>query len=157
MINEHPKIRHLKSISVLMDSKFDGPLGLKFGLDGIIGLIPFVGDLIGSAISLYIMIQAGIMGCSPSVLIRMGLNLLIENVIEMIPFVGNFFDFFWKANNKNIELLETHTLNPQGATNKARLVLGLFALSLLGLFIGSIAVTVWLFKLILGWIALFSS
>lgn len=140
-----------------MDSKFIGPFGIRFGLDGIIGLIPFVGDFIGSAISLYIMIQAGSMGCSPAVLVRMGLNLLIENVIEMIPFAGNVFDFFWKANNKNIALLESHTLNPKGATNQSRLVLGLFALTVLGLFISSIAITVWLIRVIFEWIALFSS
>ena len=153
----HPKLLRLKKLSVLMDSKFQGPLGWRFGLDGILGLIPVLGDFITIAISLYIVFQSAMMGCSPSVLMRMGLNLLIETVIEMIPILGNIFDFVWKANNKNIELLETHLLDARGATVRARLVLGLISFVMLSLFIGSVALTIYIFGLIIQWVALFSS
>ena len=153
----HPKLARLKNLSVLMDSKFKGPFGFQFGLDGILGFIPILGDFVTIAISLYIVFQAAMMGCGPSVLIRMGLNLLIESLVELIPVLGNVFDFVWKANNKNVELLETHVLDPKGATIKARLVLGLIAFTLLAIFIGSIALTIYIFGLILQWVALFTS
>lgn len=146
--NQHHKIARLKSLSVLMDSKFSGPMGIRFGLDGILGFIPILGDFITIAISLYIVFQAAMLGCGPSILIRMGLNLFIESLVEMIPVVGNIFDFVWKANNKNIQLLESHMLNPRGATIKARLVLGLIAFTLLAIFIGSVALTIYIFGLI---------
>ena len=129
-----------------MDSKFSGPLGFKFGLDGLLGVVPIVGDFFGSAVSLYIIYEAAMLGCGPSVLMRMGLNVFIESLIEMIPLLGNIFDFVWKANDKNIVLLETHLLNPKGATVQARLVLGFIALVLIGIFVGSIAITIFIFK-----------
>jgi hypothetical protein len=154
---ETPKLERLKKLSVLMDSKFQAPFGFRFGLDGIIGLIPVLGDFISIAISLYIVFQSAMLGCSPSVLLRMGLNLVIETILEMIPVLGNIFDFIWKANNKNIELLETHLVSAQSATFQARLVLGLIAFTLLAIFIGSVALTIYIFGLIFQWVALFSS
>lgn len=144
----HPKLERIKKISVLMDSKFTGPFGFRFGLDGILGFIPILGDFITIAISLYIVFQSAMMGCGPAILLRMGLNLLIEGLIEMIPVLGNVFDFVWKANSKNVALLESHVLNPRGATVKARLVLGLIAFTLLSIFIGSVALTVYIIGLI---------
>ena len=88
------KLQRLKKLSVLMDSQFAGPFGFKFGLDGLLGFIPLVGDFVTSFISLYIVLQAALLGCGPSVILRMGLNILIENLIDVLPVFGNFFDFF---------------------------------------------------------------
>ena len=136
-----------------MDSIFKGPLGLKFGLDGLLGLVPFVGDVITSSISLYIIVQAAMMGCPPSVLLRMGLNVLFENVLDMIPLLGNVFDFIWKSNNKNIALLEMHTVNPAGAKFSSRLVLGLISFSILAIMVASLAVSILVLDKIMTWIA----
>lgn len=143
------KLLQLKRLSNLMDSKFSGPFGFRFGLDGILGLIPVVGDLVTMAVSFYIIFQSAMLGCSPSVLLRMAINIIIENLIEMIPILGNVFDFIWKSNDKNIVLLESHILDPRGATVKSRLVLGFLALSLMTIFIGSVAITVYLIRLLL--------
>ncbi len=136
-----------------MDSKFTGPMGFRFGLDGIIGLVPVVGDFIGIGISLFIVYEAAMLGCSPSVLLRMGVNILVESVIEMIPILGSLFDFVWKANNKNILLIETHLLNPRGATVQARLMIGFIALTIVAIFIGSISITVYAFQALFSWIS----
>lgn len=129
-----------------MDSKYSGPFGFKFGIDGLIGLIPFVGDFISTAISFYIVFQAAMMGCSSSIIMRMGLNILIDDVIDMFPVLGHIFDFIWKSNDRNIALLQQHLINPRSATLKARLTLGLVAFSLLGVLVASIAITVLVFK-----------
>jgi hypothetical protein len=140
------KLENIKKITRLMDSQFLGPFGLRFGLDGLLGLIPFVGDFITNAISIYIISQATMMGCSASVLLRMGLNLLIENLLDLIPFFGNVFDFFWKANEKNLRLLELHSLNPKGATFESRLVLGGLAFGLIAMMAGSLTITLLLLE-----------
>jgi hypothetical protein len=153
----NPKLHRLKQLSILMDSQFSGPFGIKFGLDGILGLIPIAGDFITSFISLYIVLQAALFGCGPSVILRMGLNILIENIFDVLPVVGNFFDFMWKANNKNILLIEQHLSNPMTTSLKSRLTLGLVAFVLLAILIGSVALTIYLFKSLFYWLALFSS
>ncbi len=140
-----------------MDSQYSGPFGFKFGLDGVLGLIPIVGDFITSFISLYIVFQAALFGCGPSVILRMGLNILIENIFDVLPLFGNVFDFIWKANNKNIVLIEQHLSNPLTTTLKSRLTLGLVAFVLLAILIGSVALTIYLFKSLFYWLALFSS
>jgi hypothetical protein len=151
------KVYRLKKLSFLMDSQFSGPFGFKFGLDGVLGLIPVVGDFITSFISLYIIFQAALLGCGPSVILRMGLNILIENLIDVLPVLGNVCDFIWKANNKNIVLIEQHVSNPVTTTLKSRLTLGLVAFVLLAILIGSVALTIYLFKSLFYWLALFSS
>jgi hypothetical protein len=151
------QLQRIKKISVLMDSQFRGPLGMTFGLDGILGLIPFVGDFVTTLISLYIIYQAAMMGCSPATLLRMGLNLLIDSFLDAIPLLGNIFDFIWKANNKNFSILEEHLVHARTVTIKSRLTLGLVAFSLITVLIGSLAFTFYFLKMILDWISLFTS
>jgi hypothetical protein len=132
---DQKRYQELKELSSLMDSRYEGPLGFRFGLDGILGMIPFIGDFVTSGISFYIILQAAFLGCAPSTLIRMALNVLFENLIDMIPFFGNVFDFFWKANNRNIALIDQHMLNPRVVTIKSRFILAGLFLSLLGLIV----------------------
>lgn len=155
-MHEPQKIQQLKKISILMDSRFE-IFGFKFGLDGIIGLIPFVGDFFTTAISLYIVAQSALLGCSSSVLVRMGMNILIENLADMIPVLGSIFDFVWKSNNKNVELLEAHLVNPKKVNFQSRLILGLITFLVLGILVVSFALTIVFIKKLLEWFVLFTS
>lgn len=121
----------VKKLADLLDTKFKGPLGLRFGWDAIIGLIPGVGDMITSGVSFYIIYVAARMGVDSSTLVRMGINLLIDNVIDVVPIIGNLFDFYWKANDKNMRLIEKHMANPGKQTIRSRMVLTLLAVALL--------------------------
>jgi hypothetical protein len=125
------QLKQLRDLSTTLDTRFEGPFGFRFGLDGLIGLIPIVGDFITSAISVYIIIQAAAMGVAPATLVRMALNVGIENLFDMIPVVGNFFDFYWKANQKNMILLESHLRDPARETIKSRMIVALVFFSLL--------------------------
>jgi hypothetical protein len=131
------KLDHLRSLSSVLDSKFQGPLGFKFGMDALIGLIPVIGDFVTSAFSFYIVAQAAALGAGPSTLIRMAINILVENLFDMVPVLGNIFDFYWKANNKNIVLLENHLQNPARETIKSRMIVALIFFILLIILIGS--------------------
>ena len=125
-------IQNLKRISELLDTKYSGPFGIKFGLDPIIGLIPGIGDVVTTFLSLYIILQAYFLGVGSTIILRMLINVLIENILDMIPILGNFFDFFWKSNSKNLQILESFVedSNRTLQTSKAVLfvVLGFFLL-----------------------------
>jgi hypothetical protein len=117
------QITRLRALSRLLDSKFEGPFGQRFGLDGILGLIPVVGDFSTTALSFYIIVEAAKLGCSPSILLRMLGNVLFENVVDLVPVFGNVFDFYWKSNLRNLELLEEFLADPRSVKRKSRLVI----------------------------------
>lgn len=102
-------IAALRELSRWMDGLFELPaLRLRFGLDPILGLLPGVGDLASTVIALYIL-QAGTrLGASRLTLARMSLNLLLDWAIGSIPILGDAFDVYWKANERNVRLLERH-------------------------------------------------
>lgn len=139
-------MNRLRRISVLLDSQFKGPFGFRFGLDGILGLIPVVGDLTTTLVSFYILIEGALLGAPPAVLIRMGINILIENIVDCIPVIGNIFDFFWKSNTKNIRLLERHQSNPRRASLEAKIIIFIFVLLCLAFAVGSVLVTFYLLE-----------
>lgn len=139
-------------MSKTLDTQFKGPLGLRFGWDALLGLIPGVGDFFTTATSFYIIYQAAHLGASSSTLIRMALNVAIENVLEVIPVIGNIFDFYWKSNNRNIQLLENHLKQPTRETIKSRMILALiFMIFMIILFIAFYTSYI-LFKSVYYWI-----
>lgn len=146
-MKHNPTKDQLDALSKLLDTKFQGPFGFRFGLDAIIGLVPGVGDFITSALSIYIIAQAASLGVSTATLIRMSINVIVENLIDMIPFVGNVFDFYWKANTKNMALISQHMANPSRETIRSRMVVGIIAVILFAVLALSAYVT---FKVLAG-------
>lgn len=142
----------IDALSKLLDTKFQGPFGFRFGLDAIIGLVPGVGDFITSALSIYIIAQAASLGVSSATLIRMSINVIVENLIDMIPFVGNFFDFYWKANTKNMALISEHMANPARETIRSRVVVGVIAILLFAVLALSAYVTFQVLMSVYHWL-----
>jgi hypothetical protein len=93
----------IEKLAWVMDRSI--PIGRwKIGLDGIIGLIPGLGDLIGAMISALI-VAAGVQARLPrSAIARMVANVGIEAVVGVVPFLGDLFDMAWKANTRNVEI-----------------------------------------------------
>lgn len=100
------RIKRLRSLSRLMDSAIPLPGGYRIGLDGFIGLIPGIGDVAGGIASSYIIIESARLGASTPTLLRMVFNVLLESIIGLIPIFGDLFDFAWKANEKNMILMD---------------------------------------------------
>jgi hypothetical protein len=142
-------IADLRTLAVALDSKFRGPFGWRFGWDGIIGLIPVAGDAVTNTLSLYIIARAAMLDCPPAILLRMLLNLLVENVVDFIPLVGNLFDFVWKANLMNLRLIEAHLANPQRAQVNSRWVVFLVLVVLLLIFIGTVVGSIFILQWLL--------
>lgn len=104
------KIIRLRRLSERLDETFRIPgTNHKVGIESIIGAIPLVGDLIGGLISAYIIYSGIKMGVPPKIITQMAVNVVIDFVIGSIPIVGDLFDFIWKSNMKNIELIEKTT------------------------------------------------
>lgn len=103
------RLQYLASLSRMMDSRFRIPgTNVRFGLDAIIGLIPGAGDISTFAISAGLMMIMAKNGASGYIIARMVFNVLVDAVIGMIPLLGDVFDVFYKANNRNLRLLEEH-------------------------------------------------
>jgi hypothetical protein len=95
----------------------------RFGLDAVIGLIPGLGDLAGLALSSYVLAEAARLGVSRAVLFRMGFNVAVETLIGSIPIIGDVFDAFWKANQRNVRLLGAYAERPRSVRTRSGLVL----------------------------------
>jgi len=150
----HSRLQRLRALSRLLDSAFPLPGGYRIGLDGIIGLIPGFGDIAGSIASSYIIIESARLGASTATLLRMVMNVLAESVIGLIPFLGDLFDIIWKANEKNMDLMEKQLkAAPQPASKpETRLKGAVFIV--LGLMLVGIVAIAWLgFTLLLRLIA----
>ncbi len=116
------RLRRLERIAHLMDEWIEIPVvGYRIGLDGVLGLIPGVGDLAGLFISLFFVSEAAKEGVSKWTLIRMGGNILGDALIGAIPVLGDVLDFFWKSNRSNLELFRKSQLQPQETRNRSAL------------------------------------
>jgi len=119
----------------LLDSSIPLPGGYRIGLDGVIGLVPFVGDALGASLSTYIVIQAARLGVSTRLLLKMMLNIVVEATVGIIPILGDVFDMVWKANERNITLLNQQLPNIKIRSTSAKRRLTAAVLILLVLFV----------------------
>ena len=105
------RLPRLRRIAWLIDAALRIP-GTRFrlGLNGLIGLPPWFGDITLAILSLYFVVEAIRLRVSLRVLGRMLLNIAIELALGAVPVVGDLFDVIWKANLRNVELLERHLL-----------------------------------------------
>ncbi len=142
----------LARLAWLLDSSIPIP-GTPFsiGLDALIGLIPFAGDLAGVLLSGYIVREAAALGASKSILARMALNVAVEGLVGMIPFAGDLFDAAFKANQRNVRLLNAYLDQPARTTRASRgFLLGL-TLALLALFLAILVLGTLLVRWVWSW------
>ena len=136
---------NLDRLSHLLDDFIRIPgTPIRFGLDGIVGFIPGVGDLIAGLASMIIILAAWMRGVPRVTIARMALNVAIEPVVGWVPFLGNIFDIAWRANRRNYRLLEESIASPERHTATSRLILLAFCMVLIALILVP--------ALLLGWL-----
>jgi hypothetical protein len=108
-----PRIADVEALARWFDYAFALPGGFRFGIAGIIGLIPGIGDIVDALVSVYIVVRALQLGISRVAIARMLVNIGIEGLVGAVPFVGDLFDVAFKANRRNYRLLKTHLLQPK--------------------------------------------
>jgi Domain of unknown function (DUF4112) len=144
--------QRLASLAWLLDSSIPIP-GTRFtvGIDALIGLFPLIGDLIGVLFSSYILSEASRLGAPKSVLMRMSFNIGIEGLVGIVPFAGDLFDAAFKANQRNVKILNDWFDRPEKTERASRafgvglLVAVVLFLALLG-YVGFLLVR-WLFSM----------
>ena len=147
----------IELLAKLMDSVFHIPgIGVRLGFDAILGLIPGLGDSVTSIVSLYLLHAARKQGLPRVAMIRMVVNVLIDVILGSIPFVGDLFDVFWKANEKNVAIMRRHAAANPAIERKATWSDWLFllgaALVLIAFVVGSayiaISLVVWIARML---------
>jgi hypothetical protein len=135
----------LRKWSVLLDSAFRVPgTNFKFGLDPILGLVPGIGDLTTPFFATLLLLHAVRLRIPRVVQLRMLMNAAIDLGIGVVPVVGDLFDFGWKANVRNLALLERHA----HAESKATASDWAFVLVVIGV-LGLVAIAP---LLLIGWL-----
>lgn len=141
----------LESLSKYLDDWIKIPIvGWRFGLDALIGLVPNVGDTLTSFASFYILIAGVRYGVPKITLLRMAFNIALDYLVGSIPFVGDAFDFVWKANKQNMNLVRERATGKDKGTTSDYFFVGLIILALIGVLIGSIAASVYILYLIVN-------
>jgi hypothetical protein len=101
--------RRLQRIAKLMDSQIRVPgIGLKIGADAVLGLVPGFGDILTGAIGAYLIYEAQRLGVPRSAIVRMVANIAVDTAIGAIPLFGDVWDFFFRSNDRNMQILARH-------------------------------------------------
>lgn len=102
-------LRRVRIAARLLDDAVGVPFtDRRVGLDSLLGLLPVGGDAVGALLSLYVILEGYRLGVGRRVLARMAGNVALDFVIGLLPVVGDVFDAFWKANQRNVALIEAH-------------------------------------------------
>ena len=100
------RVKRLESIAAVMDTAFVVPgTGIRFGFDGLVGLVPGIGDVVTTALSLYLVHEAWQLGAPKHLIGRMLANVALDGAIGAVPVAGDLFDVLWRANKRNMRML----------------------------------------------------
>ena len=105
-ITRAERIARLETLANLLDTAILIPgTNIRFGADAIIGLVPGLGDLVTTALSLYIVREAGALGAPRHLVLRMLGNVAVDGILGVVPLAGDVLDVMWRANRRNMDLL----------------------------------------------------
>lgn len=105
-LTREQRIARIEAIAKLLDVAFVVPgTNIRYGIDGLIGLIPVVGDIITTAISLWLVREARALGAPWYLTARMLGNVAVDGVVGIVPFAGDAFDVMFRANMRNVRML----------------------------------------------------
>ena len=148
---ELARLDRLRRLGYLLDNSIAIPgTRYRIGLEAIIGLVPGLGDLVGGGFSAWIILQAARLGAPPSLLARMGWNLLVDAAVGAIPLLGDLFDAGYKANMRNLALLDRHVEGPAASHRTSRRFMAVLALLLVLLLVGAATLAVLLVQFLLS-------
>lgn len=104
---DEPALRRVKAVARLLDDAVRVPgTDYRVGVDPVLGLLPAYGDLVSAGLSLYIVAEAANLGVPLTTIVRMLGNVGLDAAVGTVPVIGTLFDAVWKANQRNVRLLE---------------------------------------------------
>jgi hypothetical protein len=141
--------QNLDLLAHLLDDCFRVPgTEIRFGIDGVVGLIPAVGDVLAGLASCILIFAAWVRGVPYITLTRMVVNLGLDVIVGAIPFFGDAFDIAWKANRRNYKLLVRHIEHPHRHTWRDWLFLATLIAAVVAIFAAPLLVL----ALMLDWL-----
>lgn len=147
-------LKRLQQMSHVLDKAIAIPgLGIRVGLDPILGLLPGGGDVMTGLLSVYIVFEAAKMGLPAQTLGRMGFNIVLDVLSGMVPVLGDLFDVGWKANSQNVALIEKHVAAPAPSQTADKVFAFLVIGALIALVLGVATLSAWIVAQL--WTALF--
>lgn len=131
--------RHARALARLLDSAFRVPgTRFRFGLDPLLGLVPGLGDAVGGGLGLYLLVLAYRAGAPPVVMLRMGANIAADALLGAVPVLGDLFDASYRANLRNLELLDRYLADPRETTGKTLAVLLALAAAIIAILVAAV-------------------
>jgi hypothetical protein len=148
--SDESRLDRLDKLTRLLDTAFPIPgTRYRIGLDGLLGLIPGVGDTIGAAFSAYIVLEAARLGVPKGILLRMIGNLAVETVVGIVPILGDIFDIAWKANVRNLALLREHRVEVSRRDERSsRQIMNLLVVAIILTIVGLVALAIFALRLL---------
>lgn len=148
------ELENLRRIARLFDQAFPVP-GTKwrFGLDPLIGVVPGLGDITGGIIAVYALRVARQLGAPASIQLRMLGNISLDALVGTIPFFGDLFDFAFKAQSRNIALLEEWRNTPEYTARRTRRGLILMPVAVFLVFASLTGFGIWMLVQLFQWLA----
>ena len=126
--------RRIGAVAHLLDDLVRVPgTGVRVGLDPLIGLVPFLGDLTSGLMSAWIVIEAARFRLPGVVLAQMIMYATVDFLIGLIPILGDVFDFGFKANTRNLALFHRYAVDPGASTSSSWALVGGVVLAFVGL------------------------
>ncbi len=146
-------LERLRALQWLFDQAFPIP-GTKwrFGVDALFGLVPGLGDVAGALVAVYALRVARNLGAPPVIQAHMLTNIALDALVGMVPLLGDIFDFAFKAQTRNLALLDAWMGSPQRAVRKSRRGLVLIPLAIIIVFATLTALGIWLLYLLFHWL-----
>jgi Domain of unknown function (DUF4112) len=113
---EEIALQRVARLAYWLDDRFRIPgTRRRIGLDGLLGLVPGLGDTAATLIAAYIVFEAARLGVPTAMIARMLANIGIDFAIGLVPLVGDLADLAWKANRRNARMLRDHLIERRGA------------------------------------------
>lgn len=146
-----PGVARARTLARALDSAVRIPgTNVRFGLDALLGLVPGLGDVAGAAIAGYFILLGSRLGAPKPVLARMVLNVALDTLAGAVPVLGDLFDVTWKANTRNMALLERYVEQPVATRKSSSVVLLAMIGALVLLGVGGVVVAIAVIKWLLG-------
>ena len=146
-------LARLRKVTLLMDQAFGIPgTRWRFGLDALFGLVPGLGDIAGGVVAVYGLHVARLLRAPPVVQMHMLTNIALDALIGTIPIIGDIFDFVYKAQTRNLAMLDAWLQTPLEARRRSRRGLIFIPLAILIVFATLTILGVWLLFIVVHWL-----
>jgi hypothetical protein len=148
------ELDRLRAIARLFDQAFAVPgTQWRFGIDALFGLVPGLGDIMGAVVAVYALHVARTLRAPGAIQLHMLGNIAVDAIVGTVPLAGDLFDFVFKAQTRNLALLDAWVAAPEPTANRSRRGLVLVPIAVLTVFILLTVFGIYMLYLLFSWLA----